>query len=125
MGLERIICLLEQKMSCVRYPDVYIMTDEKKLYPKALDFADQLRAAINGVKVYVDLQGSSLKKQFKRAEKSGSKYVVTMTNDIIEKDVVEISSLQQQGQCKILSPLEVIQYVKREIVDHSFDKSTA
>jgi len=114
VGLERVVCILEQRMSCNYFADVYVMFEDSDLCTQVLDIARQLRESMSDLRVYVDLQGGALKKQFKRADKSGAHYAITVSDKVKTEDKLELTNLLHRGERQILSPLEVIEFIRAE-----------
>lgn len=94
LGVERLLLLLENRLSTDNPIDVYILSQEPQPLLKTQVLARLIRQEL-GLKVEVNLSTSSLKSQFKRADKSGAMYALILGADELQKDVVTLKLLRQ------------------------------
>lgn len=93
MGLERLLLLIEAvnpfmlEADC----DVFVVA-QPEVYKEALLFAESLRNERSDLRVKM-ANGSSLKSQFKKADKSGAKYTVVLGQDEIERGVISVKDM--------------------------------
>lgn len=93
MGLERLLLLIEAvnpfmlEADC----DVFVVA-QPEVYKEALLFAESLRNERSDLRVKM-ANGSSLKSQFKRADKSGAKYTVVLGQDEIDRGVISVKDM--------------------------------
>lgn len=93
MGLERLLLLIEAvnpfmlEADC----DVFVVA-QPEVYKEALIFAESLRNERSDLRVKM-ANGSSLKSQFKKADKSGAKYTVVLGQDEIERGVISVKDM--------------------------------
>lgn len=85
MGFERLLMLLEDKKEeAFRNPDLAVVYADEEGKPFCHQLAYKLRE--DGLYVDLDLEGRSVKSQFKRANKIRAKYVLTIgSREIAEK----------------------------------------
>ena len=93
MGLERLLLLIEAvnpfmlEADC----DVFVVS-QPEVYKEALLFAENLRNERSDLRVKMS-NGSSLKSQFKKADKSGAKYTVVLGQDEIDRGVISVKDM--------------------------------
>ncbi|NSM10377.1 histidine--tRNA ligase [Moraxella bovoculi] len=93
MGLERLLLLIEAvnpfmlEADC----DVFVVA-QPEVYKEALIFAESLRNERSDLRVKM-ANGSSLKSQFKKADKSGAKYTVVLGQDEIDRGVISVKDM--------------------------------
>ncbi len=93
MGLERLLLLIEAvnpfmlEADC----DVFVVA-QPEVYKEALLFAENLRNERSDLRVKMS-NGSSLKSQFKKADKSGAKYTVVLGQDEIDRGVISVKDM--------------------------------
>ena len=93
MGLERLLLLIEAvnpfmlEADC----DVFVVA-QPEVYKEALLFAENLRNERSDLRVKMS-NGSSLKSQFKKADKSGAKYTVVLCQDEIDRGVISVKDM--------------------------------
>tara|TARA_Y100001968_G_C19438246_1_gene761035 strand:+ start:1163 stop:2404 length:1242 start_codon:yes stop_codon:yes gene_type:complete len=90
IGLERLLLLLDKDRFSLDYPDVYLINKGEKSELFALTIARKLRS--RGIVVEIDTSGSSFSKQFKRADRSNSKWAIILGED-------EIANRQMKLKC--------------------------
>lgn len=86
VGMERLILLLEAQGACVQQPDVYVIVEDDA---NGLLVAEQLRDAHPHLSVMMNAHEGGLKAQFKRADKSGARYVVIVNNEALAIKALE------------------------------------
>lgn len=93
MGLERLLLLVEAVNPFILGADcdVFVVA-QPEVYQEALLFAENLRSQRTDLRVKM-ANGSSLKSQFKRADKSGAKYTVVLGQDEINRGVISIKDM--------------------------------
>ena len=98
MGIERLVMLYEVcgGKTPENAPDVYIVTVGDKALKRCLGIAEQVRDAIPGVKVELNLDGGSFKSQLKRADKSGAEYALIMGEDEVANDKIGMKPLRSK-----------------------------
>ncbi|WP_323843095.1 histidine--tRNA ligase [Moraxella sp. Pampa] len=93
MGLERLLLLIEAVNPFVLTgeSDVFVVA-HPEVYAQALVFAEELRNERPDWRVKMS-SASSLKSQFKKADKSGAKYTIILGHDEIEKGVIGVKDM--------------------------------
>ena len=94
VGFERILLALEAAgvvLGDVPAPCVYVACASDELRAKAFSIVQGLRDA--GVRVQADLQGRSLKAQFKQANKAGAAFTVVVGADELERGEVQVRDM--------------------------------
>ena len=95
MGIERLLLAMGDQETESRL-DAFIVTTKPEYRPHALQLARMLREA--GLAIEVDLRGNSLKSQFRRADKSGARYALTLGEDEVAKQSVQVKNLKEGTQ---------------------------
>ncbi|MBW8190863.1 histidine--tRNA ligase [Neiella marina] len=101
MGMERLLLLLETlgKLEDLPAPvDIYCMASGDDCTAPSLKLAQQLRAALPGVRIMQHLGGGNLKKQFKRADKSGARFALILGLQELADGVVGLKHLRNHQQ---------------------------
>jgi len=98
MGVERLVMLYEEcgGGTPANAPDVYIVAVGDAALHRCLGIAEQIRDAVAGVKVELNLDGGSFKSQLKRADKSGAEYALIMGEDEVANDKIGMKPLRSK-----------------------------
>ncbi|MBD1390805.1 histidine--tRNA ligase [Neiella sp. HB171785] len=97
MGMERLLLLLETlgKLDNLPAPvDVYCMASGDECVAASMKLAQQLRTELAGVRIMQHLGGGNLKKQFKRADKSGARCALILGQQELADGVVGLKHLR-------------------------------
>jgi histidyl-tRNA synthetase len=95
--MERLLLLLETlDLTLENSLDVYFICFGEKTVKTALCLAEQLRNALPNLKIQLDCTGSSLKSQFKKADKSGARYALILGEDEVMRSEIRIKSLRDE-----------------------------
>lgn len=110
-GIERLLLLLEKEEKCWEEEQtvLYIAPFEEAAKIPAFCLAEKLRAAGYGVEV--DLLNRSVKAQFKYANAIAAKYVLSIGQEELLTNTVNIKNMQT-GQEERVKQGEVLQYFK-------------
>lgn len=98
-GVERIVALLAQAGSAppVRAPDVYLIASGERAELAAMRLAEQLRDALPGRGVVLNLGGGNFKTQFRRADRSGAHLALILGDEEIDRGVAAVKPLRREG----------------------------
>jgi histidyl-tRNA synthetase len=109
LGIERVVALLRQSGSLpqVIAPDVYLVVSGERAQRAALRLAEQLRDALPGRGVMLNLGGGNLKTQFRRADRSGARLAVILGDEELERGVAAVKPLRHEGG-QIDCPVELL-----------------
>ncbi len=98
MGVERLILLLEQKgfaaLKGEPLPDIYFMVADTSYHKEALDLAERLRSLLPDFVIMQHFAQSSLKNQFKKADKSGARFALILAESEIANQQVTVKNMQ-------------------------------
>ncbi|MGB5304767.1 MAG: histidine--tRNA ligase [Gammaproteobacteria bacterium] len=99
LGLERLLALLVANGVALpeSHPHVYLILSGERAVRRGMVFADELRAAIDGLRVLVNSGGGSFKSQFKRADRSGASYAMVLGEDEVEQQRVTLKPLRSDA----------------------------
>ncbi|MCH8308690.1 MAG: histidine--tRNA ligase, partial [Proteobacteria bacterium] len=80
MGVERLVGLFEECGGKVpdAGPDVYIVAVGQAALVRGFEISENLREAITGIRIELNLGGGSFKSQLKRADKSGAEFALVL-----------------------------------------------
>ena len=95
IGIERLLSLAETPADAGR-ADIYVVVPDVARQGAALRLADRLRRTLAGRRVQCNLDGGSLKAQFKRADRSGAQTAVIVEDEAGEQ--VSIKPLRGEGE---------------------------
>lgn len=97
MGLERIVLLLETLELNKDIPsevDVYVTAMGDSCLVEAIKIAQELRSALPNLKVMSHCGGGNVKKQMKRADKSGASVALLIGEDELAEGMVTVKHLR-------------------------------
>lgn len=103
MGLERILLTMAEEDEGPLL-DVFVVSAQKELRPRAAVLARDLRNA--GLRVDADLRGGSLKSQLRRADKSGAQVALILGESEVARGVVQLKDMVASEQLEV--PLDAI-----------------
>jgi len=108
MGLERLVELMQMQSESSRLaPHVYLVMAGEGATERGMQLAEQLRQAVKGLRVQINLGGGSFKSQFKRADRSGAELALVLGEDEIQRGEAAIKHLRDDsGQQRV--PLDEI-----------------
>ena len=98
LGLERLVLLLqtlELLPQLAAAADVYLMALGEQAELAALSVAERLRSDLPGMRVMVHCGGGNLKKQIKRADKSGAAIGLILGEDELSRNEVTVKWLRE------------------------------
>ena len=108
MGLERLVELMQMQSESSRLaPHVYLVMAGEGATEHGMQLAEQLRQAVKGLRVQINLGSGSFKSQFKRADRSAAALALVLGEDEIQRGVATIKHLRDEsGQQQV--PLDEI-----------------
>ena len=99
LGLERLLALLVAGNAQLpaNSPHLYMVVSGDGATRRGLVLADELRDAIDGLRLQVNCGGGSFKSQFKRADRSGAIYALVLGEDEVEQETVTLKALRSEA----------------------------
>jgi histidyl-tRNA synthetase len=99
LGIERVVALLQQAASvpAARVPDIYLVASGARAERAAMRVAEQLRDALPGRSVLLNLGGGNFKAQFRRADRSGARLALILGAEELERGVAAVKPLRLEG----------------------------
>jgi histidyl-tRNA synthetase len=100
MGIERLLALLEVigvSPPIDLAPDFYLIPVDETCVPAVLELAEALRDALPQRRARTHCGGGSLKSQFKRADRSGARYALTIGPEELAGGTVSVKPLRGEG----------------------------
>jgi histidyl-tRNA synthetase len=105
VGMERLILLLQQDRETPgRTPPIFIALLGEKARRRGFLLAQEVREL--GLEVEMDYEGRSLKSQMRRADKLGSRYVLILGEEEIDKNQAQLRDMAEKTQ--IVLPLDEV-----------------
>ena len=107
LGVERVVELIRQVgvAGSARAPAVYLIASGARASAGALQLAEQLRSALPGLGVHMNLGGGNFKAQFRRADRSGACLAVVLGDAELERGVAAVKPLRREaGQSECALP---------------------
>ena len=104
MGVERLVGLFEEcgGKAPDAGPDVYIVAVGDGTLGRGFEIAENLREAIAGIRIELNLGGGSFKSQLKRADKSGAEFALVLGDDEVAENRAGLKPLRtDQDQASI------------------------
>ncbi|MCU0571535.1 MAG: histidine--tRNA ligase [Syntrophobacteraceae bacterium] len=97
IGMERLILLLQQEQPApVGVPPVFIAVLGERARHRGFLLSQEIREL--GLEVELDYERRSLKSQMRRADKLGSRYVLILGDDEIERNQAQLRDMQEKTQ---------------------------
>ena len=98
-GVERIVALIAQAGSApaARVPDIYLVASGERAEVAAMRLAEQLRDALPGRGVVLNLGGGNFKTQFRRADRSGAQLALILGDEELDRGVAAVKPLRREG----------------------------
>ena len=114
LGLERVVLLMRSVSELSAHSDVFIIASNDQAARMALQCAEQLRKAFPGKVIETNCLLSSMKSQFKRADRSGATWAVVIGDEEVNQQQVILKSLRIDMPQETLSVDALIQYLQKE-----------
>ncbi len=116
MGLERLVLMMETlELTDTRRPvDVYLVTAGEGTLINGMKLAEQVRAAVPGLRLMTHFGGGNFKKQFKRADKVGAAVALVLGENEVADNTVVVKDLQG-GEQQVVSQAEVAAHLAKLI----------
>ncbi len=113
IGLERLVVLLQKhdpdRFGVPYQPDIYLISRGDLAEAQSLQVAQQLRQA--GFVTELDLSGSALNKQFKRASKRGATWAITIGDAEAAAAQVQVKHLERRHQ-ETVAQADLVTYLQ-------------
>lgn len=122
MGLERLLALVEM----VKNPtpatgtDIYLILAGDQAQQEGLILSEQLRAAFPDKQIIADCSSTSIKSQFKKADKSGAEYACIIGSNELESNTVLLKSLRVDAEQVSLKKSELIKHLSELFESKTF-----
>jgi histidyl-tRNA synthetase len=99
MGVERVVELVTSAAVAVPVaaPELYIVASGERAEREALRIAEQLRDALPGRAVVLNLGGGNFKTQFRRADRSGARLALVLGDAELDRGVVAVKTLRSEA----------------------------
>ncbi len=99
VGLERLLGLLAAGGVELpgNVPHVYLVLDGEQGSRRGMVFAEELRAALPGLRLQANCGGGSFKSQFKRADRSGASFALVIGDDEAAQQQVVLKPLRSEA----------------------------
>ena len=96
MGLERLVAILEETnpTAADAAVDLYLVLQGEAALREGLVLAEELRDKLPGARIVSHCGGSSMKAQFRRADRIGARYALVLGDDELERGSVVLKSLR-------------------------------
>lgn len=104
MGVERLVGLFEEcgGKAPDAGPDVYIVAVGQAALVRGFEISENLREAIAGIRLELNLGGGSFKSQLKRADKSGAEFALVLGDDEVAENRAGLKPLRtDQDQASV------------------------
>ena len=98
MGIERLVLMLEEqgKVQQPQSADVYFVMVGENTIKTGQKLAEQLRDALQDLRITVHSGGGSFKSQLKKADKSGASIALILGESELQKSTINIKFLRQE-----------------------------
>jgi len=97
VGMERLILLLQQEQAPpAEAPPVFVAALGEKARHRGFLLGQEIREI--GLRAELEYEGRSLKSQMRRADKLGSRYVLILGEDEIQKNEIQLRDMKEKSQ---------------------------
>jgi histidyl-tRNA synthetase len=98
-GIERIVALMAQagNVPAARAADIYLVASGERAERAAMRLAEQLRDALPGRGVLLNLGGGNFKTQFRRADRSGAQLALILGDQELDRGMAAVKPLRREG----------------------------
>ncbi len=112
IGMERTILLLQQSQQQLPIAplDIYFINDSDAAFQRALDLADQLRDHMPKMSILVNCGSSSIKSQFKKADKSGAEFALILGEQELQSNSIGVKSLREKAEQTTIQQDDLVKY---------------
>jgi histidyl-tRNA synthetase len=109
LGLERLLGLLAAGGVDLpgNDPHVYLVMDGEQAVERGMVFAEELRAALPGLRLQVNCGGGSFKSQFKRADRSGALFALVIGDSEAAQQQAVVKPLRSDAEQESLSQQDI------------------
>lgn len=114
MGMERLVLLLQEqnKLTPRRAVDAYLMPLGDAAELKTAAIAEQLRDALPELRLVTHCGGGAMKKQMKKADKSGAEVALIIGENELATQQVTVKPLRSEAEQITLSHAELIDHLR-------------
>ena len=114
MGMERLVLLLQEqdKLNPRRAVDAYLMPLGEQAELKAPAIAEQLRDALPELRLVTHCGGGAMKKQIKKADKSGAEMALIVGENELAEQQVTVKPLRSDAEQTTLSHAELVEFLR-------------
>ena len=114
MGMERLVLLLQEqnKLTPRRAVDAYLMPLGEAAELKAAAIAELLRDALPELRLVTHCGGGAMKKQMKKADKSGAEVALIIGDNELATQQVTVKPLRSDAEQITLSHAELIDHLR-------------
>jgi len=112
IGMERIIPLIKDSVKPSGGPDLFICPLGLDASEQALVLAEQLRA--HGLRIEANLEGTSIRRQMRKADRIGAKNVIVLGEDEIRKGEVVVKDMIAGTETKTSLAIQELAGIIRE-----------
>ncbi len=112
IGMERLILLLDDLnlMPVLdNNPDVFCILDKSSLV-QSVAMVENLRVKMPQVRFDMDLKLGSLKSQFKKADKSGAKIAIIISEEELKSGTITVKYLQERRDQQVIAMSEFVDF---------------
>ena len=115
IGIERVILLLENlnKDNEKILPDIYVVNLGDSARIISFKISEKLRD--EGLKVGLNMEGSSFKSQMKKADKSGARLALIIGDNEVENKIIQVKLIRNEGLQEAVNIDDIIPYIKEKI----------
>lgn len=111
LGIERLILLLETQASFTAITasiDAYLVVASEEAQTAGLVLADKLRTQLPNLRLIAHCGGSSVKSQFKKADKSHARYVLVLGEEEIRENTITLKFLREERPQQSVNFIELL-----------------
>jgi histidyl-tRNA synthetase len=117
IGLERVVTLLESVLTTKPDAQVYVVIAGLEAVGRGIMLAEKLHTLFPEIRIICDYSSSSLKSQFRKADKSGAKIALIIGEEEIKQDAVSIKYLRENRPQRIVSTADLPHYLLQALVE--------
>lgn len=115
LGLERLIELLKTKLTLESKPAIYLIAAGENASKESLLLAEKIRDHLPNLSILTNCGETSLKNQFKRADKSGAKIALVLGDDEIHNQTITLKYLREDKPQTTVSRKDLMKIIQENV----------
>ena len=108
IGIERLVLILQKHQQHSSHTDIYVAAPCPESQSQGFSITEQLRNHLPGLSITYNLCGGNLKRQMKRADQSGARWAVVISDSDQTIRLKDLRSLQAATSLSIAQAIDIL-----------------